>query len=249
MDRINILILEDQPLHAAKLELLLEEMEYGVLPPVDNVAEAIRVFHAASPDLLILDVMVHGEADGIDFANQLRNSDGSHVPIIFLTSMNDNHTFDRAKETSPYAYLLKPVDRFSLQHAIELALMKTYAKREEQTTKALESALQSGHNLFIKANKKLHKVRVQDIQVIEVEGRYCQLYTQDKKLLVRASLSQLLKKLPAEQFLQTHRNYLVNAEAIIDIELEDSVVNTAVKEVPISKNYRSLILKNLDFLK
>ena len=249
MGNISILILEDQPLHAAKLEILLEEMDYDVLPPIDNAADAIRAFRAAQPDLVILDVMVKGEEDGISFAQKLQYENGAGVPIIFLTSMNDAETFERAKETNPYAYLLKPIDRFSLQHAIELALMKTLAEQEEQTANVLESALMNGRNLFVKEQKKLFKVSVDEILVIEVDGRYCKLHTADKRLLVRASLSQLMKKLPNDIFLQTHRNFLVNVNAISEIELDSGTIQTPVKEVPISKNFRSLIMKNLDFLK
>lgn len=249
MDQISILILEDQPLHAAKLEILLEEMDYHVLPPVDNVAEAIRAYNAAQPDLLILDIMVKGEEDGIDFAEKLRDANGARVPIIFLTSMNDDATFGRAKETNPYAFLLKPINRFSLQHAIELALMKTLAAQEQQTSQALEGALQNGRNLFIKDQKKLFKVCVDDVLVVEVDGRYCKLFTADRKFMVRDSLSQLLKKLPADLFLQTHRNYLVNVNAITEIELDNSIIHTQIKEVPVSKSYKSFILKNLNYLK
>ncbi len=249
MNRISILILEDEPLHAAKLEILLEEMDYHPLPPVDNVPEAQRLFLASQPDLLILDVRVRGEEDGVDFAEKVRFQDGSEVPIIFLTSMNDPETFGRAKGTSPKAYLVKPIDRFSLQHAIELALMNMYAEQEQQTTKALEGALQNGRNLFIKDQKRLCKVSADDIQLVEVDGRYCKLFTADQRFMIRSSLSQLLEKLPTDLFLQTHRNYLVNVNAIQEIDLEDSQIITPLREVPISKNYRSLILKNLDYLK
>jgi len=249
MDRISILIVEDEPLHAAKLEILLEEMDYEVLPIVDNAVEAIRTYNATHPDLLILDIRVNGEEDGIQLAEKLQKLSTSELPIIFLTSMNDTETFERAKSTNPYAYLLKPIDRFSLQHTIELALQKTFSDRESRASVALESALKNGRNLFIKEQKKLFKVAVDAIQLIEVDGKYCKLYTESRNLLVRSSLRELLEKLPADLFLQTHRNYLVNVDAISEIELDNNIIHTPLKKVPISKNYKTLIVKNLNFLK
>ena len=248
-EKIRILIVEDEPLHAAKLEILLGEMGFEVLKPIDNAAEALRVFQATKPDLVILDIDIKGKADGIDLANRLREGAGATVPVIFHTSANDEATFSRAKETSPFAYLLKPPDRYSLQHAIDLALLKAHANREQQTTRALETALQNGRNLFIKEQKKLYKVCVDDILVVEVDGRYCKIHTSERKLLVRSSLTQLMEKLPEDLFLQTHRNFLVNVNDIEEIDLEDAVARTSVKPVPISKNYKSLILSKLDFLK
>lgn len=249
MNNINILILEDEALHAAKLEILLEEMDYRVLPIVDNTAEALRVFQATRPDLVILDIRLRGEADGISFAQQLRELNEGDLPIIFLTSLNDSSTFERAKATKPHAFLLKPVDRFSLQHAIELALQNAFSDQENRTVKALESALSNGRHLFVKQQKKLIKVAIEDITVVEVDGKYCQLFTIDQKFLVRTSLKELLKKLPPELYLQTHRNYLVNVNTIAEIDLEEMLIQTATRDVPISKNFKSILMDRLDLLK
>lgn len=249
MSKINILVVEDEALHAAKLEILLNELDYHVLPVATSAQEAMSTFHATQPDLVILDIWLNGEKDGIEFARSLKQMDGMQVPVIFLTSMNDTETFDRAKETNPYAYLLKPIDRFSLQHAIELALSNMMAEKESQAVKALEGALSNGRNLFIKEQKKLYKVAVDDISVVEVDGKYCKVYTPDRNLLVRTSMKEFLKKLPENVFLQTHRNYLINVNAISEIELDNDLIVTAEKSVPISKNYKAAIVNNLNFLK
>lgn len=249
MDKISVLILEDEPLHAAKLEILLDEMNYHVLPIADNAKDALRTYHATQPDVFILDIQLNGEEDGIQFAEKLRELSATELPIIFLTSMDDAETYDRAKGTNPYAYLLKPVDRFSLQQAIELALQKTFADADSRTSKVLEGALQNGRNLFVKEKKMLYKVVVDDIQTIEVDGKYCKLYTASRNLLVRSSLRDLLAKLPADLFLQTHRNYLVNVNAISEIELDNGIIHTELREVPVSQNYKAVIMKNLTFLK
>jgi len=249
MSKINILIVEDEALHAAKLEILLKELDYHVLPVAESAKEGMTTFHATQPDLVILDIWLSGDKDGIDFAKSLKQIDGRQVPVIFLTSMNDTETFDRAKETNPYAYLLKPIDRFSLQHAIELALNNMMAQKESQAANALQHVLSNGKNLFIKEQKKLYKVAVDDISAIEVDGKYCKVYTPDRNLLVRTSMKEFLKKMPGNTFLQTHRNYLVNVNAILEIELDNDLITTAQISVPISKNYKSAIVNNLNFLK
>lgn len=248
MGRISILILEDEPLHAAKLEILLEEMNYHVLPIASSAAEAMTAFRATEPDLVILDVRVNGDEDGVSVAKRLNEIGDGQLPIVFLTSLNDSKTFERAKETNPYAFLLKPIDRFSLQHTIELALQKTLTKREMETGRALEAGLLKGRSIFIKERSRLFKVDLSLVEVIEVDARHCQLFTADKRYLVRSSLRTLMERLPADLFIQTHRNFLVNAEAIQDIELDKDLINTTTREVPVSKNFKASILKNLDYL-
>lgn len=249
MNKIKILILEDEPLHAAKLEMFLTEMGYQVLPIADNAEEGIRIFHATQPDLVILDIQLKGEMNGIEFAEKISQSVGGRVPVIFLTAMNDTEMFDQAKQTNPYAYLLKPIDRFSIQHAIEVALQLALSEKENQANKALESILMNKQNLFIKEQKKLYKVAVNDISVIEVDGKYCEVYTSERKLLVRTSLKELFHRLPENLFLQTHRNFLVNVNQIEQIELDNDIIKTKEREVPISKNYKSAIMNNLNFMK
>lgn len=248
MNDIRILVLEDEALHAARLEILLEELGYTVIQIVDNAEEAVRVFKATQPDLVILDIMVKGEENGIHVAEKLMEDQRQSVPTIFLTSLNDQKTFEQAKMTKPYAFLLKPIDKFTLQHAVELALEKAAEDFEKESIPSVQNGIFNSGSIFLQVDKKLVKIEVEKIEYVEVEAKYCSVFAGDQRFVLRISLKDLVQKLPPGRFLRAHRNYLVNAEAIVDVDLEDLVINLKSKPIPIGRSYKDSVLKSLNLL-
>ena len=116
----QLLIVEDESLIALDLERRLIRAGYEVLGVADNHDDALMMFRSHQPDLVLMDVHVRGEVDGIQIA-QTMGSLGD-VPVIFLTAYADDETIQRAAETSPYGYLLKPFDDRTLAATITVAL-------------------------------------------------------------------------------------------------------------------------------
>jgi len=122
MIRTNILIVEDEVIVAKNIEKKLTTLGYNVVGNAATGNEAVNLAHTQKPDLVLMDIKLKGEMDGIETADILNKS--LRLPLIYLTSYPDNETFQRAKATEPFGYLIKPFDTKELQRTIEIALYK-----------------------------------------------------------------------------------------------------------------------------
>lgn len=116
MAKAKILIVEDQPLLAQDLRIKLSNMNHHVLEVVGSGQAALQATLNQKPDIVLMDIMLEGEMDGIEAARRIREL--MNVPIVYLTSCADDETFDRANASGTYAYLLKPVQERELDLCI-----------------------------------------------------------------------------------------------------------------------------------
>lgn len=142
-----ILVVEDEQIVALDITRTLESLGYTVLPPVESGEKALEVISAHSLDLVLLDVKLKGELDGIDTARQLRRR--FSIPFIFLSTFSDEDTLSRAKKTEPYGYITKSSHQNDLHSMIEMALyrhkMELKARKNEEilsiTLKSINDAV------------------------------------------------------------------------------------------------------------
>ncbi len=120
--RKRILIVEDDELVARELSLRIAAMGYTIAGTVATGRAAVEAVTRQRPDLVLMDILLPGELDGIEAAGIIL--DRHHVPLLYLTAYADDALFDRARITAPHAYLLKPYNDRELQLAIELALQR-----------------------------------------------------------------------------------------------------------------------------
>jgi PAS domain S-box-containing protein len=123
MPKIRILVVEDESLVARDIQNMLRSLGYEVTGVVASGEQAIQQASASSPDLVLMDIVLKGEIDGITAAEKLWEEHG--IPVIYLTAYADETTFERAKMTKPFGYLLKPFEERELQTTIEMALYKS----------------------------------------------------------------------------------------------------------------------------
>ena len=123
MSKIRILVVEDESLVARDIQNMLRSLGYEVTGIVASGEQAIQKASASAPDLVLMDIVLKGEIDGITAAETLWEDYG--IPVIFLTAYADDTTFERAKLTKPFGYLLKPFEERELQTTIEMALYKS----------------------------------------------------------------------------------------------------------------------------
>lgn len=122
IDSKKILVVEDEWVIADALCKALKKLNYTVFPPVSSGAEAIKLMEAEKPDLVLMDIVLQGEMDGIETARRIEAR--LNIPVIYLTAYTDQHFIERAKLTKPFSYLVKPFDESELQCNIEIALHK-----------------------------------------------------------------------------------------------------------------------------
>jgi len=142
MEKVRILIVEDEGLIARDIENMVKNAGYEVCGVVQSGPEAIRQAELLEPDLILMDIILQGDMDGIEAANIIRDRCG--LPVIYLTSHADETTIERAKLSEPLGYTLKPVEQKELMTVMELALYKykmelTLREREEWLGTILQS--------------------------------------------------------------------------------------------------------------
>ena len=120
MDRSQILIVEDEAIVSMDLRHKLEAMDYRVLAEVGSGQEAIDAASRLRPDLVLMDIWLSGEMDGIDAGEEIRRRFG--IPVVYLTSHADQHTLARAEKAEPSGYIVKPFCDAELRAAVEMAI-------------------------------------------------------------------------------------------------------------------------------
>lgn len=123
----NILLVEDERLVSMDIQHRLLRLGYDRLRAVASGAEAIDLADADRPNLVLMDICLEGGLDGIETAELLRQR--HQVPVVYITADVDRETFERAKITEPFGYLIKPFEDRELQSCIEMALYKHQMER------------------------------------------------------------------------------------------------------------------------
>ncbi|MDO8870108.1 MAG: response regulator [Methanobacteriaceae archaeon] len=118
----RILIVEDEGIGAMDLKYTLEALGHEVVYIACRGEEAIEKSLELLPDLVLMDIILKGDIDGITAAEELRKSD---IPFIYLTANSENATQERALATKPLGYVLKPFENIELKDVVELALKQT----------------------------------------------------------------------------------------------------------------------------
>ena len=127
-ERAGILIVEDEIVVAVDIEERLKNIGYDVSGIVTSGGEAIERLGRNSIDLVLMDIGLKGDIDGIETARRIR--DKSAVPVIYLTAYADEKTLARAQVTEPFGYLLKPVNEKELHSTVKMALYKNKMERK-----------------------------------------------------------------------------------------------------------------------
>lgn len=131
MKPASVLIVEDEAIVAADIEDTLRSFGYNVCGIVTKGEEVIKQVDKLRPDLVLMDIKLKGDIDGINAAIEIKKQ--FQTPVIYLTAHADESTLTRAKITEPYGYILKPFEAIELRIALELALYKRHLQPEQTT--------------------------------------------------------------------------------------------------------------------
>jgi len=124
------LIVEDEILIAEELKQRLSLLGFSVIAAVDSAEEGIAIATRECPDLVLLDIRLKGEKDGVQAAKEIRQQ--VNVPLVYLTAHSDRLTVDRVKETEYDGFLLKPFRERELQTTIEIAMQRHAIRVKQQ---------------------------------------------------------------------------------------------------------------------
>lgn len=142
MANASIMVVEDENIVAMDIENSLISLGYQVVGVASTGEDAIDMAGETRPDLVLMDIMLRGEIDGVEAAEQIRRR--YNIPVVYLTAYADGNTLQRAKITEPYAYLLKPFEDRQLHITIEMALYKhRMEKKIKESERWLAAVLRS----------------------------------------------------------------------------------------------------------
>ncbi|PKK37544.1 DNA-binding response regulator [Siphonobacter sp. SORGH_AS_0500] len=249
-NRVRVLIIEDEAVLAMDLCDTLETEGYYVVGIANNGKRALEIYQQNQVDLVLCDINIKGEWDGIETINQLQNI--KNVPVIYITALADKETKDRAKLTYPAAYLFKPINNANLNISIELAIQNFLARDASGYTKdqnkitdkdvqSKEVILKIEQSIFIKHNYQFVRIDMQDIIYLEADNTYTTIVTSDKKYSIRLTLNLTLLRLGVEKLMRVHRSYAVNVRKIKSFNEKEIVADQYT--IPMGRQYKDEFMR------
>jgi DNA-binding LytR/AlgR family response regulator len=210
----KILIVEDQVLIANYIKNLLNDNGLTDVELAFTVEEATDKINFKNPDIILLDINLHGKDTGILWAKEfVKNSQ-----IIFITGQTEKETMLKAFEVNPVTYLTKPVKESDLIAAIELAKIKNKV-----------------NYVIVKNGFDELKVHFEDILFLKSDKNYVDIQLINKTITVRNTLDNFYKELDSDVFCRVHRSYVVNKSKVTQKKSSSIKVNDF--ELPISRNF------------
>ena len=142
----KILVVEDERIVGEDIKNRLQKLGYSVPSIVRSGEEAIDKVKSLNPDLVLMDIVLDGEIDGVEAAAQIKSL--YDLPVVYLTAYADYSTLERAKITEPYGYIIKPFDDRDLHITIDIGLHKHKMEKklketEERLRKTLEDTIKA----------------------------------------------------------------------------------------------------------
>ena len=248
MDKsIKILVVEDELLLAEDIRIQLSQLGY-VVYVVHDYESALEKLSILKIDLIMLDIRLNGEKDGIDIASYI--VENHHLPFIFLSSLTDPEYVERAKKVYPYAYLIKPFNLREVQIAIEVALVN-FSRDHRQTSMSepkieKELILPIASSIFLKHKDRFERVSFSEILYLEASSNYTTIFTNHSNYVYSNLLKSFEDRLPRNLFMRVHRSFIVNIEKVDSFEGNSIFVKG--KRIPVSQAHRPIVFQRLNTL-
>jgi len=230
---LNILLVEDEFMTRRLLRKKLTELGHHVVGEADNTDDALAILEKEQVDLAMLDINLgHDSKDGIWLGEYIRFN--VHIPFIYLTAYDTSEIVDRAIHTQPHAYLTKPFSEVGLRTTLAIAAQQHQMNRQQV------------RHLLVKDGSLIRQIQLEEITFLEAEGNYLIVNTQNRmQYRYRATIKILLRNLPEDLFLQTHRAFIVNRKAVTGRHGHTLLVGS--DSIPISKGNLTDVLEALGF--
>ena len=235
---MNILIIDDEPLALDVLETYISKMpELNLVGRCSNALEANELLRKHEIDLIFLDIQMP-QVSGVDFIKTLPNP-----PLFIFTTAYSNYALE-GFELNAIDYLLKPISIDRFMKAVNKALEQFELRHREESSAESGSGTEGVEFFFVKADKKLVKIKYDEILYIEGLKDYVIIRLEQGRVVTLQTMKSLEDKLPVTKFKRIHRSYIVSIDKIhaVDGTSVDVYEKGAIKQLPIGKNYRDEIL-------
>lgn len=235
---INTLIIDDEPLALDVLETYIQQMpELHLVARCSNALEANDILRKNQIDLIFLDIQMP-QLSGVDFIKALPNP-----PMFIFTTAFSNYALE-GYELNAIDYLLKPISIDRFMKAVNKAMEQYELRKREESTEGSTPG-EGVEFFFVKADKKLVKIKYDEILYIEGLKDYVIIRLEQGRVVTLQTMKSLEDKLPLSKFKRIHRSYIVSIDKIhaVDGTSVDVYEKGQIKQLPIGKNYRDEILE------
>ncbi len=235
---MNCIIIDDEDSARAVIRQLCSKIpNLDVIAEFSNALDAIKFLNKDMVDIIFLDLHMP-DFTGADFIQTLK-----HEPKIVLTTSDTKFAIEAYQYDTIVDYLVKPIsfERFEKSiRKIEKIMNNSSPKPEMEPSTPIEG------ELFINIDRRLIKLKYDDIMLVEARGDYIEVKTTKENYIVHSTLKKMNEKLPDSIFLKVHRAYVINLSKIIDIE--DNSVLIEKNVIPISRANRPELMRRLNLL-
>jgi two-component system LytT family response regulator len=228
----RILVIDDDLTHLDMMVKRLKSLSFSDVSQANSVKQAVDILDVQSPDLVLTDHYLDKGMTSIDFVKTYllhRN-----IPVIVMSVFHNEKVFSDILQVMPLDFLSKNCSDFELKKSVELSLLR---KEEEQKKSKLQNYF------LVKAGNNILKINAEAIEMVEVEGKYLNIYADEKKHIIRSSLNDFVKRLPS-QFLKIHQSYIVNMDFVESIDADEQIVKLKHHEAFFSRNYKKTLLNH-----
>jgi len=237
MNEIKCLIVDDEPIAAQVIESYLDKLEvFKVAEIFNNALQAFEYLQSNPIDLIFLDIQMP-KITGLEFLKTLRNP-----PKVIIVTAYREFAYE-GYELDVIDYLLKPVSFDRFLKAID-KFNSLDVENNKVSYRSGEGAKSNKETIWIRADRKNVKIRIDDIYYIEGLKDYVKIYQREGMVISKITIKNMEKMLPGNQFIRIHRSYLIAISKISAFNNEGIEIGSAT--LPIGKMYKESVVKYLE---
>jgi two-component system LytT family response regulator len=242
---IPTILADDEVLARQKLrQMLLDEEEIQLVGESGTTSETLDLVRHERPDLLFLDIRMHGR-DAFDVVAELASDRDFPMPTIIFTTAHDSYAL-RAFEVHAADYLLKPFSSERLKIATQRAIVQIRSRQTHQPAlQAHRGTNPYANRIVFKSRGRILFLPVSSIRWIGAEENYVRICTDAESYLLREPIGRLEEKLDPQLFLRVHRSSIVNLQFVKEVRTENTGESVVIllngQRLSMSRSYRSRI--------
>jgi DNA-binding LytR/AlgR family response regulator len=234
--KIRCQIVDDEPLAINVIKKFLDQFQATeVVSSCENAMEAFTYISENPVDLLFLDINMP-KINGLDFLKSLKEP-----PLVIITSAYRDYAVE-GFELNVLDYLVKPISFQRFMKAMDKANI-AIRKKNSSIQPIVSSSEPSKSFIFLKVDKKMVKIYLDEILFIESLKDYVKIHTVYEDLITHQNLNGMAKILPSDSFIRIHKSYTISADKVKSIE--GNCVEIASKLLPIGRNYRKQVKEHI----
>ncbi len=241
MEKQKVLLVEDAAFVEVALHSRLTDMGFDIVGAVSKPDQIMEFLAKNNTDIVLMDLFLSEKFSGIDAANEINKK--LSIPVILLSG-DEKVDVSQIEKSKAYSLQFKPLKDAEIAFNINAAI-QLFAQKDNET---IVNSKKTKSYIFVRADYRLNKIRVNDIYYLEAKKDYVTIHTSDNVYTVHATMKDMANILPADLFIRTHRSYIVNIDKIFSIKYPDILIEHKMKTIQIGGFYRKELFNRINVI-